>query len=141
MRIKFEGESITLIREADDPKFYGARFAKGEHNLLSFLKKALNALGFDLIKKRAQKDGHMIGDEYQPYLRARQARHPKANLPHIYIWWGSYALRGANEDWNNGEVTLLLETDVFEKGQDTLGVIRQLVAGKSNVEFVEVTHA
>ena len=114
---------ITFYREAGDPKFHGLRYAKGEHTLFRFLARWLNAHGFDLIKKRAQLDGHMIGDQYQPYLRCAR---PHAGVPHVMVWSGFYALRGANEDWNEGQVTLLLETDCFELGQDTEAVVANL---------------
>ena len=123
MRVVFSEGAVTLYREDGDPKFYGNREAKGEHSLLRYLAKFLNARGFDVIKKRAQKDGHMIGDQYQPYLRTRK---PCVCTPHIYVWSGFYALHGANEDWNKGEVELLVESDCFEKGQDTQAMIAAL---------------
>ena len=125
MRAAFsEGCScVTFYREAGDPRFDGIRFAKGEHALFRFVARWLNARGFDVIKKRAQKDGHMIGDQYQPYLRCRK---PRAGVPHVMVWSGFYALRGANEDWNKGQVSLLLETDCFEKGQDTGALVAAL---------------
>jgi hypothetical protein len=115
---------VTFYRQQTDPKFHGLRFARGEHRLFRYLVRWLNARGFDLIEKRAQRDGHMIGDSYQPYLRCRK---PTAGIPHIYVWSGFYALRGANEDWNkDGQVSLLLETDCFLRQQDTEALIRVL---------------
>ena len=116
-------ECITFYREQGDPRFDGLRYAKGEHALFRFIGKWLNARGFDVIKKRAQKDGHLIGDQYQPYLRTLK---PRAGVPHIMVWSGFYALRGANQDWNQGQVTLLLETDCFERGQDTEALVTDL---------------
>ena len=106
MKIEFSpgGGSVKLTREPGDPKFYGTRFAAGEHALLHHLKIALNKQGDDLIKKRVQKDGHMMGDEFQPYLRTRG---PRSRGRQVMIYSGFYALRGANDDWNEkGEVTL-----------------------------------
>ena len=110
---------VTFIRGEDDPKFYGNVHAKGEHALFYFIKRWLNARGFNLIKKRAQQDGHMLGDEYQPYLRcmsktalARGCDNPKINgwvSPHIMIYSGIYAIRGANEDWNEGKTELQIQ--------------------------------
>ncbi len=114
---------ITFYREPGDRKFHGMKYAKGEHALFRFIANWLNRHGFDLIKKRAQLDGHMIGDQYQPYLRTRK---PRAGVPQIMVWSGFYALRGANEDWNRGQVTLLLETDCFERGQDTEALVAKL---------------
>jgi len=120
MKAVFSQGHVTFHRDTTDPRFHGLRFARGEHGLMHFLAKWLNARGFDVIKKRAQKDWHMIGDQYQPYVRCRK---PRKATPHVYVWSGFYALRGANEDWNRGRVTLLLETDVFERGQDTMALI------------------
>ena len=130
MRATFAEGEVTFFREDTDPRrFDGMKFAKGEHALFRYIAKWLNAHGFDVIKKRAQKDGHMIGDPYQPYIRCRK---PGKGIPHIYIWSGFYALRGANEDWNReGKVDLLLKTNVFEKGQDTAALITQLMAVKA----------
>ena len=109
MKVKFrlgqEGGSITVTREKSDRKYYGHVHASGEHSLFRCIAKYLNARGFNLIKIRAQKDGHMLGDEYQPYLRPPK-RGKKPCL--IYIYSGFYALRGANEDWNHGEVDLMV---------------------------------
>ena len=115
---------ITFKREEGDPKFYGTMHAKGEHALLHFIKKWMNARGFSLIKKLAQKDGHMVGDQYQPYLRTSS---PKKHFPHVYIISTFYAIRGANEDWNKGEVTLALWGDIFKKGQKTDEELETLV--------------
>ena len=61
-------------------------------------------------------------------------------MPHIYIWSLFYALRGANEDWNEGRVTLLLETDVFGKGQDTAAMIADLCQQHSDDMRIEQGH-
>lgn len=116
MRAKFilstDGGSVTFYREPGDRKYYGLQHASGEHNLFYNIKKWLNQHGFDVIKKRAQSDGHMLGDEYQPYIRVYKRN---SFAPHIAIYSGFYALRGANEDWNEGEVTLLVQGAFYEK--------------------------
>lgn len=105
MKIEFywnEGR-IVVTREDTDPKYYGTQFAKGEHALFHAIKKQLQTeYGYDVIKKRAQKDGHMIGDEYQPYIRTRSKKKG------FMIYSGFYAVRGANEDFNNGSVELFV---------------------------------
>ena len=123
MKAKFYKGAVTFYREEGDPHFHGIKHAKGEHALLHFIKKWLNARGFDLIKKRAQQDGHMLGDQYQPYLRCR---HKNSNSPHIMLYSGNYALRGANEDWNNGEVRLLMQDNCFDNGNMTWQRIKAL---------------
>ncbi len=109
MQVKITGDNecgqIEFTREATDPKFYGIAGAKGEHALFHFIKKWLNERGFDCIKKRAQSDGHMVGDEFQPYLRERKGK--------WCIISGFYALRGANEDWNEGLVDLNFHGDAL----------------------------
>ena len=103
MRASFglDGGFVTFHRDSTDPKFYGVKFAKGEHALFHYLKGWLNDRGFSLVKKRVQADGHLMGDEYQPYLRATN----------VMIVSQFYALRGAEEDWNGGTVTLGLVCD------------------------------
>lgn len=105
------GGSLILIKERGDRHIYGDRHAQGEHLLLYKAKLLLNRLGFSLIKKRAQLDGHMIGDQFQPYLRPRNER---SEAPHIYIFNGCYALYGANREWNKqGKVRLEVHGNAF----------------------------
>ena len=130
MRAIFNGGGVTFIREDGDPKFYGHAEAKGEHTLFRHIARFLNKRGFDLIKKRAWKDGHLL-DECQPYIRTRK---PGAG-PDIYIISLSFATQEANEGWNAGAVDLALYTDVFEKGQDTPALIRELCEKHPDLEF------
>ena len=123
MRAVFEDGSVTFLKDQGDPRFHGAKHAKGEHALFRFITRWLNAHGFNLIKKRAQKDGHMVGDEYQPYIRCASRQ---KSAPNVMILSGFYALHGANEDWNKGNVQLSLETDCFGTGQNTKAAIRDL---------------
>jgi len=130
MKIHFSNQGVVVSREKGDSKFYGNGSAAGEHRLFRHIQRALVAAGFDVIKKRAQQDGHLMGDEYQPYIRTRS---PKQGQPHIMIYSGFYALRGANVDWNEGEVTLLLVGNCFDKGQDTLSLLRTMCKDKPNI--------
>lgn len=130
MKAHFDVGSVTFTREEGDKRrYHGTVHASGEHTLFHNLAKWLNARGFNVIKKRAQKDGHMVGDEYQPYIRCAQPSGRKSvpkGIPHIAIISGFYALRGANEDWNKGSVELNLHTDFFRQGQDTFAMIAAL---------------
>lgn len=131
MRAVFGDGWVSFHREEGDRRYHGMRFAKGEHNLLHFIAKWLNERGFAVIKKRIQKDNHMMGDEYQPYIRCRDRR---KDFPHVYIYSGFYALYGANEDWNkNGQVTLLITSDCWESGQDTMAMIAALCKGRDDM--------
>ena len=132
MRAIIDSDGITFFREEGDKKYYGMKFAKGEHALFRAIAKWLNARGFDVIKKRAQNDGHMIGDIYQPYIRTRKR---VRGIPHIMIYSGFYALRGANEDWNKkGKVTLIIVGDCFEQDQDTRAIIVNLASRYPGLE-------
>ena len=109
MIFKIDGATLVIEREEDDPKFYG-----GESRLFYRIKNNLNSMGFDLIKKRMWKDGHMV-DDLQQYLRTRSC-HSKS--PHIYIYNNNWALFGAEEEWNKGSVRLALGFDIWEKQPD-----------------------
>jgi hypothetical protein len=105
-KITFGKTTLTVEREDGDPKFYGVQYAKGESNFLYWLKNILNKeYGFDLIKKRMAKDGHMM-DDMQQYLRTRS---PKSKCPQVMIWNGHWQIRGIEEDWNRG--TAILNVD------------------------------
>ena len=107
----------VVTKEPGDPKCHGIKFAKGESRLLYHVKNILNSQGYDLIKKRIQKDGHMMGDQYQQYLRTRKpSSDPEKN---IYIYNGRYQIEGAEEDFNRqGEVRLMVVFDVFKKAEE-----------------------
>lgn len=110
MKIIFESRSIKVIRKVSDPKYYGIKNAAGESRLLYAIKLHLNALGFDLIKKRMYKDGHLMAD-MQQYLRTRK---PSGNPnTDIMIWNGQWQIKGAEEDFNTEYCRLCLETNIF----------------------------
>lgn len=123
MKVEFAECYVTLTCDPGDPKFYGVKFAKGEHALFRYLQRYLNARGNDFVKKLMWKDNHMMG-EYQPYLRTRS---PKSKGMHAMIWSGFFALRGANEDWNEGRVVLEVcfpwITDAEKKKQDAFWTV------------------
>jgi hypothetical protein len=110
MLITFKGNTLTVIREENDPKYYGTVNGAGESKLLHAIKQQLNKQGYDLIKKRMWKDGHLV-DDLQQYLRTRAKGKGNAD---IYIYSPFWALRGANEDFNKGEVNLTVVYNVFE---------------------------
>ena len=138
MKVKFqfcsdgENADVTFIREDNDPKFYGICHAKGEHALFNFIKKWLNERGFDFIKKRAQDDNHLVGDEYQPYLRCRVKGKKQLKNSHPFaLISGFYALHGANEDWNKGQVDLILHGfDV-----NTCNFVQGLCEGRQDMTY------
>jgi hypothetical protein len=109
VKLEFKGNTLQVIREDNDQKYYGDHNAAGESNLLHAIKIELNKQGYDLIKKRMWKDGHLV-DDLQQYLRTRKKGSGKAD---IYIYSGFWAIRGANEDFNNGELFLNVDYNVF----------------------------
>jgi glutaredoxin len=81
---------------------------------LHFIKKWLNERGFELIKKRAWKDGHMLDDKQQ-YVRINKK---SSDSPHIHFYNGNWNLKGAEEEWNKGQVTFCLNVDIFDCQND-----------------------
>lgn len=87
---------VKVERETDD------RRPSSESHLLYMIKKNLIAQGFDVIKKRMWKDGHMVSDHCQ-YIRSRNTKDPDAFM----LWDDQYAVRDLAEDFRkNGVVTL-----------------------------------
>jgi len=109
MLFQFKGNKLIVTREATDKKYYGVVNAAGESNLLHVIKNELNKQGYDLIKKRMWKDGHLV-DDHQQYLRTRKKGVGKAD---IYIYNPIWAIRGAEVDFNDGEVEFEVIYDVF----------------------------
>lgn len=73
------------------PGWYGA-----ESRLLYRVQKILNGRGYDLIKKRMWRDGHMFGAEHTQYLRSQDIK----SVPSLYIYHADYALEVAAESFN-----------------------------------------
>lgn len=112
MKLVFDENRVHVYWESGDPKYYGIINAAGESRLLYAIKNQLNAVGWDLIKKRMHKDGHLMA-EMQQYLRTRK---PTGNPDKdIYIYNGFWQIRGAEEDFNAGHTVLLVERGVFSE--------------------------
>ena len=101
MRLVFEGNKLRVIREKGDKKYYGIINAAGESRLLYAIAQQLKKLGYDVIKKRMWKDGH-LKDDMQQYIRER-----KANNGSLLCWYNNHwAINGLDEDFNKGEAVL-----------------------------------
>jgi len=113
MNVELINNCCVVTREKDDPKFSGTVNAAGESRLLYHIKIELNAQGYDLIKKRMCKDGHLV-DDMQQYLRTRKpSGDPDKD---IYIYNNQWAINGAEEAFNKqGKVELCLVKNVFKK--------------------------
>jgi len=60
------GKSTSINVYADGEKYYT------ESAFYHALKKELIKMGYDVIKKLIQKDGHLMGDRYMYYIRERK---------------------------------------------------------------------
>ena len=112
MKVEIIGNNCKVTQEPGDKKFSGVANGKGESNLLYAIKNELNKQGYDLIKKRMWKDGHMV-DDMQQYLRTRKKGAGKADIAIYNTHW---AIKGAEEYLNKwGEVDLCVITDYFKE--------------------------
>lgn len=112
MKVELNPEKgyCLVTREPGDKAYYGIQNAAGESKLLYDVKKILNQQGYNFIKKRMWKDGHLV-DDLQQYLTERKPVGKRL----LAIYNNFWALRGAEEDYNKGEVQLMVENLYKEK--------------------------
>ena len=112
MIIHFEEGRCVVTREPGDPIFYGVKNAAGESRLLYHVKKKLQEMGHDVIKKRMWRDGHLV-DDIQQYIRTRNGVEPS-----FMIWNAKWALRGADVDWRErGWVELAMLRHIWKESK------------------------
>lgn len=109
MRVILREHTCEVIREEGDPKIHGGPVnAAGESRLLYKVKQFLNSPeggGFDFIKKRMWRDGHLV-DEMQQYLRGRKPVKGRV----LCVYNGGWMIEGADERYNRtGRVLLRVE--------------------------------
>jgi len=115
MKIEFSKTYLKVFREPGDKKYYDSKDAYGtaESGLLYAVKKALIAMGFDVIKLRMQFDKqhcHMMGDSQTQYIRSR-----KLGPGSIMIYDPNYAIRNLAKEWNKeGKITLCVSPRMEE---------------------------
>lgn len=107
LKVLLEKNICIVIRESQDPKIYGIKNASGESRLLYLVQQELKKQGFDVIKKRMCKDGHLV-DEMQQYIRTRKGAEPS-----FEIYNSRWAIRGAEEPFNKGKVELSVIRDIW----------------------------
>jgi hypothetical protein len=89
----------TVTKESGDPRFSGG-YALPESTFLYHVLKALKAQGYDVIKKRMWKDGHMV-DNTQQYIRTRKYMTTPVNDPHEFAIYNlCYSLEDLGEEFN-----------------------------------------
>lgn len=105
MNITITELTMVVTKTEGDIRF------RNESHFLYHVKRILNEeRGYDLIKKRMHKDGHLVDDLMQ-YLRARS---PKSKGPHACIWNRQYAIYDAGQEFNkHGLVSLAVMNNIF----------------------------
>lgn len=102
---------IRVIREEGDRKISGGSWGSKESQLFYHVKNEMEKQhGIPLVKIRAQKDGHLFGDEATPILRPPKPRNINKILPaylNIGVYYGAWMLRCPADVYNrDGEVCL-----------------------------------
>ena len=93
MIVTFPSRNYCNVQKEDrDTRIYS------DSALLYAMKKILQRMGLDVVKKLMHKDGHLVSDD-QHYLRDRKGR--------FLIYWGYHAVRSAYEDFNTGTVMFI----------------------------------
>jgi hypothetical protein len=109
------------------PGWYGA-----ESRLLHHVLRILNARGYDLIKRRMWRDGHMVGTEHTRYLRSRNVR----GMPSLCIYHADHAVEVAAKSFNKlGRLALAVEYGLAEEGDGP-----QTAASMALVRDIEAAH-
>lgn len=84
-----------VIREDGDPRFSRGGWGDAESTFLYHVKQNLIKQGYDVIKKRMWKDGHMVDDARQ-YIRTRKL----TNDSGFMIYNNNWAIEDAGEEFN-----------------------------------------
>ena len=97
-----------VTRDANDLYFRRGGYSDvgAESTFLYHVQQALKDQGYDVIKKRMWRDGHLV-DDAQQYIRTRSGLSKQGDFA---IWNSSYAIYDAGERFNeDGEITLAVE--------------------------------
>jgi hypothetical protein len=114
MNVRFERTTLVVERAPGDPRMRGGSWGSAESQLLYHIKKYLNRHGFDLVKKRMWRDGHLVSDD-QLYLRSRNLK-----AGDFAIWNGSYAIYDSGERFmRDGRVVLNVERGIWRNNENS----------------------
>ena len=104
---------IKINREDMTEKF------NNESTLLYYIKEELIKMGFDVIKKRMWKDGHLVGGDETQYIRERK---------HLfYIYDAEHESRLLHKDFNKeGFVFLQLQINDFVKNKSAQEIRKKI---------------
>ena len=103
--------NVVRISRHDSEKLYS------ESLVLHRIKLVLISQGYDVIKKRMWKDGHLMGDDQTQYIRDRQHK--------FAIYDPDWQIRNLYEDYNNNE-----EITLSVVKQETESVARATLSTK-----------
>src|SRR5512135_2206665 len=99
MKVEFDTfGGLVVTKEEGDPVFKRSGWALAESTFLYHVLQELKKMGYDCIKKRMWKDGHMV-DDTQQYIRDRKCRYGFYNA--------FYAIFDAGEQFNQEGVVNL----------------------------------
>jgi hypothetical protein len=68
--LDFENGKCIVKKTDGDKNFHTSTWSLAESNFLYKVKQEIQKMGYDVIKKRMYKDGHMV-DDTQQYIRTR----------------------------------------------------------------------
>jgi len=103
VELNLKEKYCKITKESGDPRFTSSGWALAESWFLHRVKQELIKQGFDVIKKRMWKDGHMVSDDQQ-YIRSRSGLKTPEEFA---IYNENYAIYDAGEEFNrSGEMYL-----------------------------------
>ena len=94
--LNLENQTCQVTKEKTDKKFTSSNWSDAESTFLYHVLQELKKQGYDLIKKRMHKDGHLV-DDLQQYIRSRKL--DRAN-GYFCIFNNGYALFDAGKSFN-----------------------------------------
>ena len=93
--LNFMDNKCVVTKEPDDKKYSRSGYTPAESTFLYHVKKELLEQGFDVIKKRMWKDGHMV-DDTQQYIRTHNTKQNE----YFCVFNNYYAIFDAGERFN-----------------------------------------
>lgn len=107
VKLDLENHECVVTKEKGDPYFSNSGYSDAESRFLHHVKLKLIEQGYDVIKKRMWKDGHMV-DDTQQYIRTRKTK----AVPFFYIYNANYALFDLGRYFNaHDEIYLRVEVE------------------------------
>lgn len=102
--LDFQTWTCRVTKTQGDPRFTSSNWSDDESVFLYHVKQELIKQGYDVIKKRMWKDGHLV-DSTQQYIRSRNDNKKGS----FYIFNDRYAIVSAGAEFNKlGEFDLYL---------------------------------